>query len=228
MLPSITAIVPMRHASERVPGKNYRPFGGAPLYHRIISTLLDCPEIGQVVIDTDSPRIQSDAFTNFPNVRIVERPAHLRDGTTSMNDVLMNTTSVVDSELYLQTHSTNPLLRAETVSHGIREFVNSDYDSLFSVTRIQSRLWDRDVNPINHDPAVLLRTQDLPPVYLENSCMYLFDRATLVETGNRIGKRPMMFEIDPAEAVDIDNELDFRIAESIYLDSRRATQAAVA
>ena len=64
----IAAIVPMRHSSERVPGKNYRSFAGRPLYHHIISSLLACPQIGEVVIDTDSPTIIADAAQHFPQV----------------------------------------------------------------------------------------------------------------------------------------------------------------
>ncbi|MFZ3070830.1 MAG: acylneuraminate cytidylyltransferase family protein, partial [Anaerolineaceae bacterium] len=66
---------------------------------------------------------------------------------------------------------------------------------------------------INHNPAVLLRTQDLPPVYEENSCLYLFTRETLASRRNRLGERPLLFEIPPEEAWDIDEELDFTVAE---------------
>jgi len=61
-----------------------------------------------------------------------------------------------------------------------------------------------------------LRTQDLPPVYEENSCLYLFSRDDLVHRGSRIGDRPMLFEIDPVEAADIDVEIDFIAAEAIH------------
>ncbi|MDO8484236.1 MAG: hypothetical protein Q7S35_04755, partial [Candidatus Limnocylindrales bacterium] len=140
----------------------------------------------------------------------------------AMNDVLLNDVKQVDADLYLQTHSTNPLLRAETVCAAIDTFVGrrDEFDSLFSVTRLQTRLWTGDRKPINHDPAVLLRTQDLPPVYEENSCLYLFSRAGLERFGNRIGERPLLFETTPEEAWDIDEELDFAIAEFLY--ARRA------
>jgi CMP-N-acetylneuraminic acid synthetase len=70
---------------------------------------------------------------------------------------------------------------------------------------------------MNHDPAVLLRTQDLAPVYLENSCLYLFTRELLEERGTRIGARPLLFEIDRDEASDIDEEQDFRMVEALML-----------
>ena len=214
----VVALVPMRHHSERVPGKNYRSFAGKPLYHHIINSLLSCPLIHQVVVDTDSPIITEDASEHFPEVQVIERPEHLRADTIPMNDVLLNEVKMVEADFYLQTHSTNPLLRSETISNAIDVFLNNYpmYDSLFSVTKIRTRLWDSLAMPINHNPAILLRTQDLPPVYEENSCIYIFTRNTLESRHNRIGERPLMFEIDSIEACDIDEELDFRIAESLY------------
>ena len=85
MKPRIVALVPMRHNSERVPGKNYRPLGGKELYHQIIESLADCELIDEVVINTDSPRIMEDASEQFPQVRLIERPEHLRDGAVPMN-----------------------------------------------------------------------------------------------------------------------------------------------
>lgn len=217
MTPRIAAIVPMRHDSERVRGKNYRPLGGRPLFHHIIETLLASPRVDEVVIDTDSEVIRDSAATAFPTVRVVERPPHLRDGMIPMNDVLLNDVRVVEADLYLQTHSTNPLLRSETVTAAIERLVGDpSADSLFGVTRLQTRLWGADGRPLNHDPSVLLRTQDLPPVYEENSCMYLFSRETLEQRGNRIGERPILFEIPREEALDIDEEIDFRMVEAMY------------
>ena len=214
----IVALVPMRHRSERVPGKNYRPFAGEPLYHRIVRSLLACPAIAEVVIDTDSPLIIEDASVYFPQVRLIERPKHLRAGTVPMNDVLLYDVTQIEADFYLQTHSTKPLLRSETISRAIEQFLASypSYDSLFSVTRVQTRLWDGLTRAINHNPAILLRTQDLPPLYEENSCLYLFSRTTLERRHNRIGERPMMFEIEGLEACDIDEEIDFQIAEFLY------------
>lgn len=217
-LPKIVALVPMRHHSERVPAKNYRLFAGRPLYHHIINSLLSSPLITQVLIDTDSRFIHEDAAHNFPQIMTIERPRHLTAGTIPMNDVLLHDVRVIEADYYLQTHSTNPLLRPETISRAIQTFLDNrnKYDSLFSVTRLMVRLWDQKGLPINHDPAVLLRTQDLTPVYEENSCVYIFSRSTLEQFNNRIGAKPLIYEIQSVEAWDIDEEVDFCIAEFLY------------
>lgn len=216
-IPRIAALVPMRHSSERVPNKNFRPFHGKPLYHWIVSALLAAPSVAEVVIDTDSPTIREDAARHFPTVRVLTRPEHLRDGAIPMNAVLLHTVTQVPADYYLQTHSTNPLLRAATIERAIQTFLRAlpNKDSLFGVTRWQTRFYDAQGRALNHDPAVLLRTQDLPPVYEENSNLYLFSRRTLEERGHRIGRHPVLFEIDRLESTDIDDEPAFLLAEAI-------------
>ena len=211
----IVALVPMRHHSQRVKGKNYRTLAGRPLYHHILSTLELCPEIAVIVVDTDSQVVMDGINEKFPQVQILIRPEHLRAEETPMNEVLLHDTEQVAADFYLQTHSTSPLLSAKTISSAIRTMKQNypSYDSLFSVTRRQTRYWDELGRAINHNPAILLQTQDLPPVYEENSCLYIFTRETLELQRNRIGLRPLMFEIDTAEAWDIDEEIDFKIVD---------------
>jgi CMP-N-acetylneuraminic acid synthetase len=222
-LPSIAAIVPMRHSSERVIGKNYRDFAGKPLYAHILQTLSDCPAITSIIVDTDSPPIQEGVARDFPHIHLIERPEALRAGTTPMNDVLLNDIEQVQANFYLQTHSTNPLLRSDTVSKAIRQFLESYplFDSLFGVTRLQTRLWNQLAQAVNHNPAILLRTQDLPPIYEENSNIYIFTAENLKRRHNRIGERPIMFEIDRREAMDIDEPLDFEMAQFLFLQREK-------
>jgi CMP-N-acetylneuraminic acid synthetase len=217
----IVALVPMRHHSQRVPGKNYRTLAGKPLFHHIVATLLACPEIAEVVVDTDSAPVIEGLRAHFPAVRALERPATLRADTIPMNEILAYDISQIEADFYLQTHSTNPLLCSRTISAGIQKFLGlyPAYDSMFSVTRLQTRLWDQLGRAINHNPAILLQTQDLPPVYEENSCLYLFTRQNLLTRRNRLGERPLMFEIPANEAWDIDEELDFAVCD--FLMERR-------
>ncbi len=217
----LAALVPMRHHSQRVPGKNYRPLAGKPLYQHIIETLLAVPEIDTVMVDTDSEPVMDGVRRLFPTVKLIRRPEHLRADDVPMNEILLHDTAQVDAEFYLQTHSTNPLLKSATISQGIQKFFAEypKYDSLFSVTRLQTRLYFQDGRAINHNPLELIQTQDLPPVYEENSCLYLFTRENLARKHHRIGDKPLMFEIDADEAWDIDEELDFEITD--FLMKRR-------
>lgn len=211
----VTAIVPMRHDSHRVPGKNWRALAGRPLFCHIVDSLYASGVVNQVVIDTDSDTIRQIARREFPQATLVERPADLRDDRLSMNEVLLNTVKHLSGDLFLQTHSTNPLLKPQTIASLIGKFTAAGelHDSLFTVTGLQQRLWDAFARPVNHDKNVLRRTQDLSPVFAENSCLYAFSRHSLEAYRNRIGGKPIMAELDREESWDIDTEADFNIAE---------------
>lgn len=214
-MPRFAALVPMRHHSQRVPGKNYRPLAGKPLFHHVIGSLLAVPEITEIVVDTDSEPIMDGVREHFPQVKLINRPEHLRADDVPMNNILIHDTEQVAADFYLQTHSTNPLLKPETISSAIKLLIANypTHDSLFSVTRLQTRLYDQHGKAINHNPRELIQTQDLPAVYEENSCIYIFNRENLLAKRHRISDHPLMFEIDADEAWDIDEELDFEICD---------------
>ena len=140
----------------------------------------------------------------------------------SMNTIIEYDLKNSDGDIYFQTHSTNPLLEVNTIDVALEKMqeilnTNNGYDSIFSVTRLQTRLYNEDGKALNHDPKKLIRTQDLTPVYEENSNFYIFTRESFKNAGNkRIGTKPFMYEINKIEAVDIDENEDFIIAETLF------------
>lgn len=214
---SVVALVPMRHDSKRLPKKNYRDFAGKPLYAHILETLSECEQITRIVVDTDSEIIAQGIAASYPSVLVLERPEKLRSGSISMNAVLLHDVGQVEADYYLQTHSTNPLLSSQTIEEALAAFMENypAYDSLFTVTELHTRLWDKEGKPLNHNPNELLRTQDLPPVFEENSCVYIFERESFLRRENRIGQHPLLYPIDRFEAFDIDEPYDFLIAEGM-------------
>jgi N-acylneuraminate cytidylyltransferase len=218
----IVALLPMKGNSERVPNKNLKDFSGKPLYHRVMETLLSSSYINYVVVNTDSEAIKSDISKNFDDrVIVIDRPEEIIGDFVSMNTVIDCDINIVDADIYLQTHSTNPLLKKKSVDDAIEKMLEllpeKVYDSIFSVTKMQTRLYKADGQAYNHNPEELLRTQDLEPLFEENSNFYIFTKESFLNSGKkRIGLKPFMFEIDKIEAVDIDEPQDFVIAESLY------------
>lgn len=174
--------------------------------------------VDEIVVNTDSDEIASEAAEHF-DVTVFDRPERLCGDHVSMNQIILHDVAAVDADVYLQTHCTNPLLQPETVDDAISTFLDSDADSLFSVTPLQTRLWDGDGEPVNHERDQLQRTQDLDPIYEENSNLYVFTRDSVERRENRIGDDPEMYPMDEAEATDIDEMIDFEFAE--YLHKRR-------
>jgi CMP-N-acetylneuraminic acid synthetase len=220
----VAVLIPMKGNSERVRNKNMRSFADRPLYHAVVSELSQSIYNPIIVINTDSQIIKSDLAECFPLVRVIDRPTNLIGDFVPMNDIIGYDITQIDSDLYVQTHSTNPLMLASTLDLAISKFIDlkSVYDSVFSVTKLQTRLYWKDGQPINHNPAELIRTQDLPPVYEENSNFFIFTRDSFINSGGkRIGSKPLMFEIDKIEAIDIDEPIDFTIAEILYKSLRK-------
>ena len=224
----ICAILPIKHNSTRVPGKNYRDFNGKPLFMHILNTLLDCDVINNIVIDTNSDTIKDllkKHYKNNQKITLYNRPEHLWDGSIPMNIILENVINdlKLDADYFFQTHTTNPLLTEKTINDAIKTFLiknKEGFDSLFSVKQWNTRLYKtnetNNVIAVNHNPNELIPTQDLEPLYEENSCMYLFNKNNLLKKKHRIGYKPYMYIMDDIESSDIDIETDFTIAECLH------------
>ena len=214
-IPEVKALIFMKANSERVPGKNLRPICGRPLFHWIMESLGRSQFISEVIINTDSPEIAEDAERTF-GATIHMRPDWLCGDMVGASPLIEYDIENTDGEYFLQTHSTNPMLTTKTIDNSIQAFFSQSlHDSLFSVTPVRTRMYWPDGRGINHDPDRLIRTQDLEPIYEENSCIYIFSRTSFTDRGNRLGWNPMMFEMDRHEAVDIDEEYDFAFAETV-------------
>ena len=217
-LTTVLGFVAAKGHSARVPRKNMRDFSGAPLFHRILSVLSAAKSVDTVVLDSDSDEILTSAAAAFPDLVLIERPAHLVGDDVAMNLLIGNAFEVTGATQMLQTHATNPLLRPKTVDAAVAAFAaDADVTSLMSVTTWQTRLYWENLEPINHNPDELLPTQELPLVYEENSNIYIFEREAFEAAGHRVTPQCLPFPMDPLEATDIDNEPDFVLA--LALDS---------
>lgn len=217
----LVALLPMKAHSARVSGKNFRPFAGRPLFRWILDTLLEIKEVELVVINTDARDILADnGLVDSDRVLIRDRKPEICGDTVSMNKVLADDVEAVDSAAYLMTHTTNPLLRAQTIRDAYAAYragLEAGHDSLFSVNRFQTRFYRADATPVNHDPENLIPTQDLEPWYEENSNLYFFSEQSFRHAGARIGKKPALFETPPLESADIDDPSGWMHAEILAL-----------
>ncbi|QQS07603.1 MAG: acylneuraminate cytidylyltransferase family protein [Fibrobacterota bacterium] len=210
----------MKANSERVRGKNFRDLAGKPLFRWVLDSLLEVPAIDQVVINTDAREILAGAgLVSGGRVLVRDRKSEICGDFVSMNLVLADDVAEVESDIYLMTHTTNPLLPASTIGDALGKFAvmlgAGSHDSMFSVNKVQTRFYRQDGSAVNHDPANLVRTQDLEPWFEENSNFYLFTRDSFLGTSARIGKRPAMYDMRRIESVDIDDADDWAVAEAL-------------
>lgn len=216
----IVALLPMKAHSARVSGKNFKEFCGKPLFRWILDTLLEVEEINLVVINTDARDIlKANGLVDSDRVLIRDRPEAIVGDFVSMNKILANDIENVDADIYLMTHTTNPLLSAATIRKAIAAYrigvASKTHDSLFTVNRIQTRFYERDGTPVNHDPNNLVRTQDLNTWYEENSNLYIFSKESFNSTQARIGSTPQLYVSPKYESIDIDEPEDWDVATAI-------------
>jgi CMP-N-acetylneuraminic acid synthetase len=227
---STVALLPMKAHSARVSGKNFRDFAGKPLFRWILDTLLEVREIDRIVINTDARDILAGkGLVDTDRILIRDRTAEICGDFVSMNLVIADDLENVAADAYVMTHTTNPLLSAETIRTAIKSYQagisSGAHDSLFTVNKFQTRFYRTDGSPVNHDPDNLIRTQDLEPWFEENSNLYIFSRDSFAETNARIGKKPILFETTRAESADIDDQEGWDIAETLAKAEKRRPES---
>lgn len=216
----LVALLPMKANSERVRGKNFKNFKTKPLYRWVLDKLLAIDEVEKIIINTDASEIlKTKGLPESDKIIVRQRKTELCGDFVSMNKIIDDDINAIDSEVYLMTHTTNPLISLETFLHAIETYKDLDkskFDSLFSVNKYQSRFYNTAAQPLNHDPSNLIRTQDLAPLFEENSCLYMFTRKSFEKTNARIGFKPKLYPTTFFESVDIDDATNWSIAELYY------------
>lgn len=216
----IVALLPMKAHSDRVSGKNFRDLAGRPLYRWVLDTLVSIPNISTVVVNTDARSIlEKDPVFRNKKILIRDRKSEICGDHISMNRIIADDIDNVSADIFLMTHTTNPFLRSYTIEDCIKVYRDKcsvgKHDSLFTVNSLQGRFYTSKLEPINHDPDVLIRTQDLEPVLEENSNLYIFTSQSFKKSGARIGDSPYAFTTPGFESLDIDTVEDWAMAELI-------------
>lgn len=216
----LTALMPFKVNSDRVENKNFKNIAGKPLYSWMLERLINSDYVTKIIINTDHHNLRSvnKIFQNS-KVQIRARKKELCGDFTSMNKILYDDVKSDSSEIYFMTHTTNPLISQDTISSSIKAYIKNCYkgpfDTLFSVNKFQTRFYDENVNPINHDLNELIRTQDIPPYYEENSCIYIFDRMSMLKNKSRIGRMPYMHITPKSESFEIDTLDDWHLVKKM-------------
>ena len=153
------ALVPMKAHSERVTGKNFKNLAGKPLFRWILDTLIAVESIDQIVINTDAKDIlDENGLVASDRVIIRERRPEICGDHVSMNLIIQDDLQATEADTYIMTHTTNPLLSSETVAKALDEFKAAKHstraDSLFGVTKFQTRFYQQMVHPLIMTPII--------------------------------------------------------------------------
>ena len=210
-----SAFIPIKYKSERVKDKNFTLVKDKPLFFYIINTIKSIDLIDQILIDTDDEKVIEIIEKYFTGIDFKIREDNLKDPTESVNNIIKSNLDKINNDFIFQTHTTNPLLKEKTINKALQEYINNKRP-IFSVNVFQSRFYDQELNPINHNPEELIPTQELDFIYEENSNFYIFSKEQFKDNYfKRIGKESVYFSTNKSESIDIDNEEDLELLKKI-------------
>jgi len=212
----ITALIPIKRNSQRIPNKNFLEINSKPLFFWIIDSLLNSEFVDEIVINYDDDYTLQEVSKYFDSIKFCKRPDKLLGDDISMNKIIESSLKDCTNETIIQVHTTSPLLKTKTIDKAIKFHLDKKQD-IFSVNKLYERFYDKDLRPINHDINTLVQTQDLEPLYVENSALYIFTKENFRQNNNRINDKSDIFEVIFPENIDIDNFEDFELA-SIFLE----------
>lgn len=209
----VVAFVPVKLNSERLPLKNIRPFtNGEPLISYILKTLRHVSNIDDIYVYCSNEKV-----TEFlpDGIQFLKRDSYYDLSSTPFNEVLSSFAELVDADVYALTHVTAPFISAQSIQQGIDAVKSGTYDSALSVQARQGFFW-KDGRPFNYQPDHIPRTQDMDVLYEETCGLYVYTRDLILQRNRRVGDYPCLVEVSKIEAVDINDELDFKIADAIF------------
>ncbi len=207
------ALIPAKLNNERMPGKNTRRFDdGTPLIHCIEKALLNSKEVDEIYVYCSKEEIKEYIL---PGITFLKRDEKYDSSQADVNDMFYSFSKTVDADIYVLAHATSPFQTSESIDRGVRTVKNGKYDSAVAVRKMQEFIW-KDGKAFNYNPDYIPRTQDLEPMYVETTGLYIFTKEVIQKRHSRIGERPYMLEVSAIEATDIDYPEDFIIADAIH------------
>lgn len=206
------AFVPIKLNSERLPGKNIKAFtNGKPLISYILKTLKLVSIIDEIYVYCSSDEIKEF----LPHgVNYLKRDSYYDLSSTSFNEVLISFAQLIRADVYVLAHATSPFISAESIICGIDKVKSGNYDSALAVSKLQEFLW-KDGRPFNYEVEHIPRTQDLEPLYTETCGLYVYTADLILNKKRRVGDSPFLIEVSKIEACDINEPIDFDIADAI-------------
>lgn len=208
----IIIFVPIKLNSQRLPKKMLLSLGNKLLCQHIFDTLI---EVKKEIKGDIYCYCSDEIIKNYlpKEINFFKRNINLDKDETKGIDIYKSFIEKIDGDIYCLCHATSPFIKKESIIKGIKSVIN-EYDSAFSVSKIQTFTWYKN-KPLNYSLDNVIRTQDIEPIYYENSAFYIFEKDILNKYKRRIGFNPYMIETDRIESIDIDEIEDYDLAKNI-------------
>ncbi len=216
------AIILARGGSKRLPRKNLLDLCGKPLIAWSIEAALKSKYISKVIVSSDDEEILNIAKEYKAD--FIKRPDELASDTATTFDALKHTLENVGKYDYVVLlQPTSPLRSEKHIDEAIELLEEKSADAIISVCEMEhSPLWSNildenlDMSNFLRDEVLNKRSQDLPKYYRLNGAIYICKTEELLENkGFFIKENIYAYKMDKKHSVDIDEEIDFVIAEKL-------------
>lgn len=220
------AVIPARGGSKGVPGKNIKELAGKPLIAYTIEAAIASNIFEKVIVSTDSTEIAEIAAGFGAEVPFL-RPHEISGDLTSSDDVILHALSFYEQQgirfdEVCKLQPTSPLRSGRHLQESYQLFCDKNADFVVSVCECEhSPLWsgvigdDLRLDKFISEEAKRACRQDLPTYYRLNGAIYMGKTNRFYENKSFLGKNSVAYIMSQEESVDIDSELDFKLAELI-------------
>ena len=214
----ITAVIPIRKGSQRVPDKNFKEFfKGKNLLELKIESLKQVPLIDEIVVNTDSEEAINIAKSN--DISYFRRQDYFASSKCTNTEHWYNIAETTQTDLIMHVPCTAPFIKSKTYYDLINRFILSSHDSANTVSLVKEYLWLNN-KPLNYDINKVQNSQDLPDVMKLTFGISILARDTMLERKNVVGNNPMFYVVSDEESIDIDTPLDFEFAQHLYKNKK--------
>lgn len=221
----VLAIAPARGGSKGVPMKNLRPVLGVPIVAMVGDIVKKVSLIDRAVVSTDHPeiaRVAQDAGLSFIGMRPPELSADMVADHPVLLHELMQAERVdgVEYDIIVMLQPTSPMRKPEHVEATIRKLVEGNFDSVWTVSRSDSKYHplkqlklagDRLEYYDSRGSGIIAR-QQLDQLYHRNGAAYAMTRECIVGQGTIKGKRAGAV-LTEDEMISVDTLRDFMLVE---------------
>ncbi len=216
----IIAIILARGGSKRLPGKNIKMLNKKPLITWSIEAAQKSKYIDKLIVSTDSQEI-SNISKNFGADVPFLRPKNISQDITTSEDTLLHVLKwIKDNEekkydYFILLQPTSPLRTAKHIDEAITLFdANKDADTLVSITKnSKNPYWLQKINKKGYIQQYFKPANNLSELYIPNGAIFIGKAQEFIKTKKLYTSKTIGYTMDKMVSIDIDNELDFKLAE---------------
>ena len=219
------AIITARGGSKRIPHKNIREFCGKPIIEYSIEAALASGVFDEVMVSTDDEKIAQIAKKAGATIPFL-RSAETSNDFATTADVIMEVLAQYEKQgkgydVACCIYPTAPFITSEKLKSAVMLLENKNYDSVmpvaeFSFPPLRGMVMEEDKISYKWEEFSLMRSQDLEKIYHDVGQFYVFDVEKFKESKKLVTKNTGALVIDELEMQDIDNEVDWKLAELKY------------